>query len=349
MKKHAISLFYFLSFLFLIVTLSHSISHLHPFLELSIHFKFQFLSIACVMVMLMFLLRSYLVAVALMIPVVFLSLDVIPWYLEPRAKMHSRGDSSQLQTEMATQAPLNFSVLLSNVLGSNTHYSLFTDYVRRISPDIVVMIEVDKDWELATQNLKLTYPYHHIKAQENNFGLSILSKFPITQIEEKHFGLPGMPSLIAKIEVADKNPIQLIATHPVPPVSTHFSQVRDLQLTGISQYISDSNHSQHPTPTLLVGDLNITMWAKAYQQLEKQTHLTNARKGFGLIPTWPSHWPIFGIPIDHCLVSPEFKVVDVYSGENIGSDHLPLVTHLSLNQTAEFQQTPAVTDNYAAQ
>lgn len=38
------------------------------------------------------------------------------------------------------------------------------------------------------------------------------------------------------------------------------------------------------------------------------------------------HWR----PIDHCLVSSEFTVKNIKTGNDIGSDHLPLIIELSL-------------------
>ena len=83
-------------------------------------------------------------------------------------------------------------------------------------------------------------------------------------------------------------------------------------------------------PKLLIGDLNISMWSHLYDDFETATGMTNTRRGFGAIPTWPQQLPFGRIPIDHCLVSTHFAVVDTRRGPAIGSDHLPLIVDLSL-------------------
>jgi endonuclease/exonuclease/phosphatase family metal-dependent hydrolase len=58
--------------------------------------------------------------------------------------------------------------------------------------------------------------------------------------------------------------------------------------------------------------------------------LISARRGFGILPSWPTQRPVLVIPIDHVLVSSEIGVVDFRVGKGTGSDHLPVTVDLVL-------------------
>ena len=40
--------------------------------------------------------------------------------------------------------------------------------------------------------------------------------------------------------------------------------------------------------------------------------------------------PLLTIPIDHCLISRDITVSNLYVGPDLGSDHLPLVADLHI-------------------
>jgi endonuclease/exonuclease/phosphatase (EEP) superfamily protein YafD len=101
---------------------------------------------------------------------------------------------------------------------------------------------------------------------------------------------------------------------------------------------------QLPEPKILIGDLNTTVWSPYFSQLVEESGLRDARKGFGVVPTWPTDFPtpLMRIPIDHCLVSRDIRVVNIGAGPRVGSDHLPLIVDLGIsqNQAASPQGDP---------
>jgi len=76
----------------------------------------------------------------------------------------------------------------------------------------------------------------------------------------------------------------------------------------------------------------MTTWSNNYTIFESNTGMYNTRSGFGILSTWPAILSNFGIPIDHILVSEHFLVADTYTGPYVGSDHLPLITEIQLNE-----------------
>ena len=78
------------------------------------------------------------------------------------------------------------------------------------------------------------------------------------------------------------------------------------------------------------------MWSPYYSELVRESGLVDARKGFGVLPTWPAplKLSLMMIPIDHCLVSSELQVAQIKTGPDIESDHLPLIVDLLVPKMA---------------
>ena len=119
--------------------------------------------------------------------------------------------------------------------------------------------------------------------------------------------------------------LSVVTVHPRPPLRRHDFRHRNEQLRDAASMVRAL-----PMPKILVGDFNTSPWSPYYTQLIRHTGLVNARQGFGLLPTWPAFlsWPFLMIPIDHCLVSSDIRVIALSTGRNIGSDHLPLIVDM---------------------
>jgi hypothetical protein len=77
---------------------------------------------------------------------------------------------------------------------------------------------------------------------------------------------------------------------------------------------------------ILLGDLNVTPWSPHFRQLLQQTGL-------------PAQVPPLRIPLDHCLVSPAFQVIERRVGPRLGSDHLPLIVTLATGRPTTIEST----------
>lgn len=209
-------------------------------------------------------------------------------------------------------------ILLANVLTTNTEYQRLLELVELEQPDVLVLLETDARWLEALTPLETIYPSQLTVPRGDNFGIAVLSKLPILDLHIVDYGA-NVPSIVGTLTFNDQ-PVQLIATHPLAPIGAEYSELRNEQLTAVAKSSSG--------PTIVIGDLNTTMWSPHHARFEADSGLHNVRRGFGILPTWPVGLGPLRIPLDHCLVSGDFQASDVRVGPSIGSDHLPLIVDL---------------------
>lgn len=289
-------------------------------IELLSHFQVQYFGLGLVLVILLLLVRWHLHRGAIAIVVaclVILSSPILPWFIP--AGNAASGPTVKL--------------LFSNVYVRNQEVAPLLTLIEREDPDIVALAEVSPLWDAPLAALASSYPYQAGQTATNPFGLKVLSKYPLNDLQLLEFA--NSRTSMAMQLVVEQRPFTLVATHPVPPVRSDLLHSRNSQLAGLAGYISTLS-----TPAVVIGDFNITPWSPYYRQFVQKTGLHNTRKGFGILPTWPmassgSSLPkglhrLLPIPIDHCLVDPAVHVVDMRTGEPVNSDHRPIMVTLAL-------------------
>jgi len=278
--------------------------------ELTSHFKLQYL-IASIILLIFYTFKKRKFAAIWFLALSIYNISfIVPWYLSA--------------TPNAAKSLQELKILHFNVYTANENYEQLVRLINEQSPDLISLQEVNQWWLNGINEIKKTYPYQVEIPRNDNFGIALYSKFPIVAHAELTESQFDVPTISAKIKLTD-TVLHLITTHPLPPISNSYFKKRNKQLQFIAMQCAKLDK-----PTILIGDLNVSMWSQNYQKFEKISKLSNSRKGFGIWPTWPSDNLLLQIPIDHCLISPNFKVVDTQSLKNIGSDHLPLFIKLSL-------------------
>jgi len=288
-------------------TVATVFDQLHRYLELFSHFKLQYLTVSLLLAALLGTLRRPRFAALMLVASGINGAYVLPWYTG--APEPGNGETVRL--------------LHANVLAHNGDMSQLLEHVRNTEPDLVFVQELTPEHVPMLESLNSRYPHRLLETRYDPFGLGVWSKQPLRDAEI--FTLPPRdhPNLKFEIEL-DGEPVTVFSTHPLPPMGRQFYEDRNTQLAAVGALVATT-----PGSVILSGDLNISVWANHYRKLIAETGLVNARKGFGILPTWPVFLPVGMIAIDHTLISEDLAAVDVRTLSSVGSDHLPLLTEIA--------------------
>ncbi len=279
----------------------------HRLLELFSHFRLQYLGGAVVLAILLFALRQVRWGIGLTLVALINAWTVLPYY------QHASPETSQ--------GGATLTLLHTNILSSNTAYDELIALIDQTAPDVVLVQEFTAAWQTALADLA-GYPNRYELPRDDNFGLALYSRHALSVIEVHNTGPIDLPVLAVTLDHGG-NTWTLISPHTMPPLGESGTRIRNAQLADIAEIANSSD-----MPTVIIGDLNISMWAYHFAQLIADTGYHDARLGNGVLPSWPAQLPFAMIPIDHCLVSDGIEVLDIDTGPNIGSDHLPLIVTL---------------------
>ena len=217
-------------------------------------------------------------------------------------------------------------LILANVNHRNTAREMFIAFARKRAPDVLVVQELTESWRESLQALHSLYPFTEELPKSGGSGMALYSRFPFERLTISFPEGATRPCILARMDI-DGVSVSLLSIHPRTPILSDRYRLRNELLAAAADCLRDL-----PSPKICVGDLNITPWSPYYRGFVERTKLVNVRKGFGLLPSWPTFlffkWLM--LPLDHCLVSEDIYVADVKTGEPIGSDHLPLIVELEL-------------------
>jgi len=280
----------------------------HLLFDLLSHFRVQYIVLIALVLLLSLSLKEVKLSAVLVVCLALQSIDVYR-SLSP----------AQTQQRFPTAA---LSVMSSNLDAANTDYTGQMQFYNSINADVIVFLEYTLAWHAALNTGLADYPYKAMELVDGPFGIAVYSKYPLLDAEVVYWANQTFPSIVTKIQVADKT-LDLFATHPPPPLSTELYQNRNRHLTEISALARQSTN-----PVILVGDLNTSPWSAHFRQLSSVGGLVDSRRGLGIFATWPSGVLPLQIPIDHILVSKAVKVMSLQSSSGLSSDHRTLWANL---------------------
>lgn len=221
----------------------------------------------------------------------------------------------------------------SNVWCRNHDADALRRVVKEEGVDIIALVEVSPEIQAELSKNPLL-PYQEFvpvtaAGGRYEFSMGLASRYPWAHLDRVILIEGSKPILRASLDV-DGDLINIYVVHAPPPKLGEGGR-RAQYLNEFSKRIDASR------PTLLLGDLNATLYAPGLKRLLDHSALRDSREGFGRQPSWaPEGWPIVaGFDIDHILVSRHFWVDDRWVGSDIGSDHRPAFATVRLAERSE--------------
>ncbi len=275
----------------------------HWTLDLLSHFRLQAIVSLAVGGVLLLALRRFRWAMAALAGSALLAATLVPLILKPR---QPEGGNA-------------FKIVVFNVLSNNPHHRATLEFLQSEPADLLLLLEVTETWRDSLAPLAEVYPHEISEYRSDNFGMQLLSKSPL-DTAELHALSPGVPMVELPLVVGGRA-FTFFGIHPLPPSGKQNSASRDLYFEQLAQRIET-----RPGDVVVAGDFNATPFASVFRKLAARFELGNA----GLNPTWMRDTPVFALPLDHILVSPDLRILDHGLGPDLGSDHRPVISVLGL-------------------
>lgn len=228
--------------------------------------------------------------------------DIQPWF----------GNQSQLDTSNK--------ILVSgiNLLSENRDSKQTIALVRKENPDVIVLTEYNQIWQRSLMPLHKIYPFRLEKERGGNFGIALFSKHPFVRDSIYQFVKGKYSSTFVELRVG-QDTLGVLGTHPEPPFKKHNANIRNTHFSNMITAFKG-----YDKPLIILGDLNCTPYSLHFKNLLKGLNLSDSRCNFGVLNSWPTTFFPLLIPIDHCLVNSQVRVMNRYNGTDIGSDHFPI-------------------------
>jgi endonuclease/exonuclease/phosphatase (EEP) superfamily protein YafD len=218
-------------------------------------------------------------------------------------------------------------VMSFNLLSTNESYAEVLEYIESIDPDVVLLHEASRPWEVAVDGSDLGYEVIRPRSDNLIFGTLVMVRGQ--DVEAVSYGFAATQPRAVELffrPMGWAEGITLLSTHPLAPTEKERAQLRDAQLDFATDWAMKASN-----PFVVVGDFNATPWSAPFRKMMSQASVRNSQSGYGLQASFAATSNVLlRVPIDHLVHSPEFAVQDRRLGPAMGSDHFPLIVDLQL-------------------
>jgi endonuclease/exonuclease/phosphatase (EEP) superfamily protein YafD len=285
-------------------------------LDLLSHFRPQLAVLGLVSVIATIWARSWAALVASLVLTLVNGLPVVPYLANVR-----------VSESRAAEGHERVRLLTFNLHGHSTRPDALRALLERESPDVVLLAEVPAETRAVIRDWTGLYPHQILMDAGLPVDAVLLSRWEVRSRSVDRSVMRYRSTLTARLcdPDSERRCFTLVGLHAEQPFRGGAKRQQS-QLAGVVRQVkADSTGA-----VVVMGDLNLTPWARGFRSLIEEAGLSDTATTRGLSATWRSRSAMFGLPIDHILVNSRFDVVGNRVGEDIGSDHFPVIAELVL-------------------
>lgn len=226
-------------------------------------------------------------------------------------------------------------IFTANVLQTNHEFGKMLQQVKRQDPDVIFLVETDREWEKGMSELEKTYPHFLKKPLDNTYGLLFYSRLEMQDADVKFLAEDDIPSIQATVKLKSGVAVRIHGLHPKPPVPDESltSTAKDKELMKVALALEHFDD-----PCIVMGDLNDVAWSYVTKLFRKVSGLLDPRRGRGFYSTFSSNRWWMRFPLDYIFCSAHFGLVQMKKMPHNGSDHFAMFIHLRYKPVLEHVQ-----------
>jgi endonuclease/exonuclease/phosphatase (EEP) superfamily protein YafD len=217
-------------------------------------------------------------------------------------------------------------VMSVNLYIQNTDPQALRAQIEQFRPDVILLIEMNWPMRMLFDGpLAEQYPYRSFR--DVGGSAVMVSRLPFRE-EPVIIGRRAGMGFIPRIIELNGREVVILGQHFISPAGL-WAVERNRQQVAAARAIIDAE----ARPVIFAGDLNMTPQTPNFRELRAGgLRSSHEIAGFGRGVTWRPIWRwsrhLPGIRIDHILVRPPLTVSHHAVGDDIGSDHLPVIAEI---------------------